>query len=287
MPVKRSAVGNLLRALEITGYLAVWPALYLWAAASLFTDLTGRTRPDALASIFLMSLAVSVYLVDRVKLGDRFLDPADADTHPARHAWLWKHRVMTRALAGGCAVVAMVTGFLLHPVLAGAPVVGQIAVFAYSGLPAGTRSHFARLKDIPFIKNLAGSLGVTTIAVLAARHIGTPETAIADLAPVGVVVLLVFADCMLCDVGDAPGDGPHGTRTIPVLFGTRAGRLMASVLAVAAGGLMWWLEPGMGSRWAVAIGLSQVVLAVLPGTLIRNGTDLRLPMIAGVLLLVH
>ena len=283
--VVRSAFGNLLRALDIAGYLAVWPALYLWSVASMFAGLADLPRPGAEASIFLMTLAMSVYLVDRVKLADRFLDPADAHTHPARHAWLWKHRVVARVLAGAGAVVAGAAGFALHPALAGGPLVGQIAVFAYSGLPPETLSHFARLKDIPLVKNLASSLGLTTIAVLAVRHMGEPAFALEDFAPAGVVALLVFADCMLCDVGDAPGDGLHGTRTIPVLFGTGIGRAAASVLAVAAARWAWGLTPDTGSRWGLAVIVSQVVLLVLPGSLIRNWTDLRLPILTGLLLL--
>ncbi len=276
---------KLLRALDIAGYLAVWPALYLWAAASMFADLAGLPRPEATASIFLMALAMSVYLVDRVKLADRFLDPADADTHPARHAWLWKHRVLARGLAGAAAVIASAAGFMLHPALAGGPLVGQVAVFAYSGLPPGTPSRFARLKDIPLVKNLAASLGLTTISVLAVRHMGEPAFALEDFAPAAVVAILVFADCMLCDVGDARGDGLHGTRTIPVIFGTGVGRAAASVLVVAAGCWAWGLSPDAGSRWALAVLGSQVALLVLPESLIRNWTDLRLPILAGLLLL--
>jgi 4-hydroxybenzoate polyprenyltransferase len=285
LPVTGTSPWNLIRIFDIAGYLAVWPAFYLWSVAMMFADLAGLPRPGVATSIFLMALAMSVYLIDRVKLADRFLDPADADTHPGRHAWLWKHRAVARASALATGLVSGFAGFTLHPALAGAPLVGQIAVFAYSGLPPGTRNHFARLKDIPLVKNLAASLGLTTIAVLAVHHMGEPAFALDDFSPASVIAILVFADCLLCDVGDAPGDGRHGTRTIPVLFGTGVGRAIASIMVLGAGGWAWRLNPDTGWAWALAIVVSQVVLVCLPGSLIRNGTDLRLPILAGVVML--
>lgn len=269
----------------MAGYLALWPALYLLAAACLLADVEGIPRPSVTASVLLVAVAVSVYLIDRVKLADRLVDPGDAETHPRRHAWLWAHRGLARALAGLALVTASVAGYLLHPALALAPLVGQAAVFAYSGVPPRPDRRLARLKDIPLVKNVAAALALATVAALSLRHMADPPHLIAIAGAVGVVALLIAADCMMCDVGDARGDRRHGTLTVPVLLGERAGRLIASVLAVGAAVWAWVVVGPTEWYWPVAIVGSQIALAVVPSRFVRNATDLRLPLLAVVIAL--
>jgi hypothetical protein len=71
---------------------------------------------------------------------------------------------------------------------------------------------------------------------------------------------------------------------VPVLLGTAAGRVIASAMALGAAAWAWW---GFGeAAWAVGLAGTQVVLAVAPTGLVRNATDLRLPLLAGVVWLM-
>lgn len=262
--------------LEIAGYLALWPALYLWGVGCLIGDAAGLGRPTALASTMLISLALSVYLVDRVKLADRFRDPADADTHAARDAWLWPRRRPVRALAAAGFLVATVVGFLVHPALALAPLVGQAGVFAYSGRPPGARAR--RLKDLLVWKNFAAAAALTVVAAVTVALPIDPRALPVNAAV--MALLLVLADCILCDVADEHGDRRHGTVTVPVLFGPGRGRVLASILAALAA--LWvWLEGGRSpAAWALGIAASQAVLGGMGAGILRNATDLRLPILA-------
>lgn len=258
----------------------MWPALYTLSVAVLLADVVGMRRPTLLAGVVLTALALSVYLIDRVKLADLAMDPADADTHPKRHAWLWSHRVLARSLAGVAFMVATVAGYLIHPVLALAPLAGQASVFAYSGLPpTGSRSP-RRVKDMPLLKNLAAAGGLTVLAAITLGHMDEPKVLWSEIRGTEVLLLLVFADCVLCDVGDEAGDRKHGTTTIPVVLGPRTGRIVACVLALSAGFWIWLEGERSAGMWAIGIGASQVLLAGLPKWLLRNATDLRLPLLA-------
>lgn len=266
------------------GYLAAWPAVYLLSASSLLADLASLPQPTPAAAVMLVGIGLSVYLIDRVKIADCFLDPADAVTHPARHEWLWQHRMGARTLAVLAAVLASVAGGFIHPLLIAAPLAGQLGVFAYSGNPSKHDGGRVRLKDIPFIKNLAASVGIVSIAAIAVHIPNEAPFNLGAFDAIGVVAILVFADCALCDVGDEVGDRTHGTRTLAVLFGPDRTRVMASAMALCAAGLAWQISHSL--VWAVAIAGTQVVLACLPARLVRNATDLRLPALAGVILLV-
>jgi len=271
---------SLLRPFEIAGYLAVWPALYTLSAAVLLADLVGSERPTILAGTLLTTLSLSLYLIDRVKLADRAMDPGDADTHPKRHAWLWAHRSLARSLAAVAFAVATGAGFLIHPAMALAPLAGQAAVFAYSGLaPKASRSP-RRVKDLPLLKNLAAAGGLTLLAAITLGHLNDPAALTPTVPGAEILLLLIFADCLLCDVGDEPGDRKHGTTTIPVLLGPRTGRLVACVLALSAAFWIWLEGERAAATWAIGLGATQVVLAGLPRELLRNATDLRLPLLA-------
>ncbi len=263
---------------DTAGYLAVWPAMYLLACAHLAADLSDGVRPTLIGSLMLVCLAMSVYLIDRVKLVDRALDPGDEATHPARHAWLWGRRRWVRRFTLLLSVVAAVAGATIDLRLVAAPLVGQIMVFLYSGrAPSPTRRPI-RLKDLPLVKNLSAAAGLSCIAMLAVFESGGTQFQLGDLVPLSVLAVLVFADCAMCDVGDAPGDGAHGTNTLAVMFGPKSARLIASGLVIAVAAWVAWRHESWA--WSVGLVVTQCGLLAIPAWFIRTATDLRLPILA-------
>ncbi|MEZ6317856.1 MAG: hypothetical protein R3B49_03735 [Phycisphaerales bacterium] len=71
-------------------------------------------------------------------------------------------------------------------------------------------------------QELVVAVGLTGFAAVAA---GIERFLDLGVLPLGeglaVVVLVVFADAVLCDIADAESDLDAGTRTIPAVFGTR------------------------------------------------------------------
>ncbi len=78
-----------------------------------------------------------------------------------------------------------------------------------------------RLKDIPFVKNIAVGLSWALVCTL------MPAVTIDDrlfLSVAGVVYLMLIKDFInssLCDLKDVTGDRESGVRTIPVILGTK------------------------------------------------------------------
>lgn len=214
------------------GDLAVWAGLYAVGAIVLFAWLAGRS-PEFTPCAFVFLCAQAGYLLDRVKVSRARMDPADALAQPGRFAFLGRHDRAVRAWIllelGG----ATVLGAWMHPVLGAVPVATGAAVWLYAGRPADCAR--PRPKDWPLVKGvfIAGAhtvlAGVVFIAARAGLGLDAAHLAEAAL----VLVLVVFADAVVCDLDDLNADRTFGTRSLPVEVGT--GRSWG-VVAVAYGG---------------------------------------------------
>src|SRR5262245_35844690 len=92
---------NLRSTLRVLAHLALWAACYVAAAVVCFAQMAGIdslvSRPDRVrAAAFSFLVAGAVYLLDRVKLRDAWLDPADSAAHPERFAFLQKRTGVVR-----------------------------------------------------------------------------------------------------------------------------------------------------------------------------------------------
>jgi len=216
------------RFVERGGRLALWPALYVAGVAFFLSDVSGLPLPTpAYACAF--GCTLGSYLLDRVKLGDRWLDPADAPGHEQRRALL-------RAQAGSLRLVALaalgggaLAGWLVHPLAGALPLASAVGVTLYTvRRPLTTPGR--RIKDRLILKNAAVAFSIVALgaALLALARLGAEGAPPLDPARIavalGAATLFVGSDAALCDVPDAQLDRAHATRTIPVVFGRRATR---------------------------------------------------------------
>lgn len=208
--------------LKIPGHLALWPGLYVAAAALMLARLAGVSLP--MFSIIILALAsAAAFTLDRVKLTKAHHDPADAHAQPARYAFLraWDTPVRLGALATiGLGIAAsLVAG---SPSVALAILTLTVLVVIYA-TPTGRRR---RIKDVLLVKNASVGMGIAGAATLAAGTLSP--------APVLALVAIATADAMLCDLDDIEADRAAGTATIPARLGPSAALAIASALHVAA-----------------------------------------------------
>lgn len=162
LPVKM-----LRRALHIFSHLAVWPGMYVAAAVAYAAQVLAiplRASAWGVMLVFAFLTAAGVYLIDRVKVRDEWLDPADAAAHPARDAFVRERARVLRVLAGVLLLTASALGLLLPgsgKVLAAAPLLALAGVVLYAGRPKRER---ARPKDVLIVKNLYIAGGITAFA---------------------------------------------------------------------------------------------------------------------------
>lgn len=238
---------------------------------------------------FTFLTATAVYLLDRVKVRDAWLDPADAQAHPARYAFVSGHSRMLR-----CVMVAMLAvatwlglGLGLAPWGGAIPALAAGGVIVYAGRPRGKR---ARPKDVVLLKNVYVAGGITAFAgvvVLAASHPGSDlgtlgeliRTHWAALAMVGAHLgARVIADAVLCDLDDEDTDRMFGTQTLP----TRLGRARAWNIAMAIRlcsalvmAMSWGLETLPRLAWAGVTVVTSIALRVIAPRRVRDIVDVR------------
>ena len=284
-------------------HLALFAAVYVAAAVVCAAQLTGTQ--GALTPVVLLyawSTALLAYLLDRVKLRDAWLDPADRQAHPDRFAFLFTHRRAARLLMAGAGVVSLVSGWMIHPThpIAAAGTFATIAgVLLYAGRPR-TAGGGARVKDRFVVKNLFVGAGIAGFAVLivciaAARRdgVGTGGYDAASISDVfsrlprpplllalafAYLTLCIYADAVLCDIDDEDSDRAHGTRTLPARFGgARAWDIaMWLRLALAASLLLWPVGPFAGrAAWAIASAAGTIALRWWRPAKIRDLVDAR------------
>ncbi len=227
-------------------HLAVWPALYAAAVVLAWIGLTPDAHAGSAARVAatatLAALAGwSAFTVDRVKLRDRWLDPADRDAHPARFAFV---AARARPLRAGVAVAtaaasALALLVLESPLLVALPPAVVAGTACYAPWPRSVRP---RVKDRLLVKNLAVGAAFAGFAWTIGRLAdGGPLAApsVAEVVVASILALRVAADAALCDLDDAAADLRHGTRTLATALGpARAFRLaiaarVATALALA------------------------------------------------------
>ncbi|MCC6661275.1 MAG: hypothetical protein IT437_10360 [Phycisphaerales bacterium] len=298
--------GRVRAAVAAAGHLAVWMGLYGGAALVCAWQLLPPLRPAAwgqaaCALLAAVLLTTAVYLLDRVKLSDRLLDPADRQAQPARFEFLRRRSKTVRFLSFSLALIAAT---FVRPLDAAAPllVVGSVgAVVVYAGLSRGRAGGRRRVKDILIVKNAVVSAGLVGLAMslllLASpreRGVGAiVETALEHWAVLAVVaahlLVRVFADAVLCDLDDEESDRAYGTDTIPTRLRRRRAWWVAGALrVVSALMLLAWAQgpPEARIAWAAAICAGTAGLALWRPGKVRDLVDVRFAVEAAVVAIV-
>ncbi len=275
-------------------HLAVWPGLYIVGAAAFLAQVSGidamiLPRDRLTAAAFAFCTAAAVYLLDRVKLRDAWLDPADADAHPHRFNFIARRSAALRALVVALLIAAAALGAALTPWGALIPVLAAAGVLVYAARPRSSRP---RPKDVLLVKNayVAGGItGFSTLVALAAvaAHSNSPgigATVASHAAPLMLacahLALRVIADAVLCDLDDESADRRYGTSTLPTNLGrdrawnfAMAARLCSAVLLMLIPALP--LLPRLS--WAIITIISSIALRVAAPGRVRDWVDARLP----------
>lgn len=271
----RAFVRGIGTAAERLGHVAVWAGLYVCAALGTLAVLAGmagfpRTGADAIALLVALGLGMSVYIVDRVKVADRLLDPADRQAHPSRHDFVVRRRAWLRPLAAMLGAGAAIGACLLHPALPLVVAGAYAGALIYAGLPARPTRSIRRVKDMLIVKNLAVAASITALAtalLLAARPVapdgGAVGAAIRALGVPGVILCaIVFADAALCDLDDLAADRRFGTRTIPGTLSPGATWRVAGVIHVLAGGAILAVGHRHAGTIVLGVGLPATTLGL-------------------------
>jgi 4-hydroxybenzoate polyprenyltransferase len=274
-------------------HLAFFAAVYVAAAVVCAAQLTGAhgsLTPGVL--LYAWSTALLAYLLDRVKLRDAWLDPADRQAHPDRFAFLYAHRRAARLLMAGAGAVSLASGWLLHPIAAAGTGATIAGVLIYAGRPHALGGR-PRVKDRFVVKNLFVGAGIAGFVVLivwlaAAGRAGANEAAsfsdVFSRPPLllalafAYLTLRVYADAVLCDIDDEDSDRAHGTRTLPTrVGGDRAWNIaMGLRLALAASLLLWPVGPfAARAAWAIASAAGTIALRWWRPAKIRDLVDAR------------
>jgi 4-hydroxybenzoate polyprenyltransferase len=265
------------------GHLAVWLGLYFAGAyigAVLVLD-----RPVLSAAVVASFCAgVGLYLLDRVKVRDAWLDPADRMAQPGRFAFLLARRGRVRAVAWSLLAVGSVAAMTIDRRNLVLPVLGVIGIISYSRMrPGGVRP-----KDVLGLKNLLPGAAIGGLAlVLAWQTPGAPAPVAAWAWLAGGLTLLITADAALCDLDDAAADAAHGTRTVTTRLGRRwtwaialAAHALAGAALVAAGVLIERVrEPAL--LGGVNLAATVVLCSTRPGS-VRDLIDLKLPAVVAI-----
>ncbi len=187
----------------------------------------------AAAYICAAATAIGVYLLDRVKITDRLMDPADPHAKPGRYAFLHPRRAPLRWAVLVLAAVAAVAAWFVQP-FAVLLVAGAFAgIHGYSGRVTHSEPR-TRVKDIFLVKNLAVAAAIVAftlgLALLGSRSMCDWPVVVAGVVLLGV---RIAADAALCDIDDEAADRQFGTRTLPTRIGRDRTWLAALCIGVA------------------------------------------------------
>lgn len=268
---------------RVLSYLALWPGLYVAAGVVFILQIAGvrlATPAAMLSVVFAASTGTGTYLLDRVKLRDVWLDPADALAHPARYALLARHSRAVRAgafvLLGAAAAAGAASP---SPWLAGLPLAAAAGVVLYAPRPRGAGP---RVKDVLLVKNLYVSGGITGFALLVALA-GTPPGWIVQAWPAlalaaATLFVRVVADAVLCDLDDQESDRAHGTATLPTALGRRRAWRAAMAARLGVGAVLLatpWCPGPARLAWGVLTIASSLLLRRLNPAAVRDWVDAR------------
>lgn len=309
---------------EAAGYLALTLGLYVVAAGLSFAQVCGMwggwgsggwadwlppagERGAWAAGLgYLFSVGVGVYLLDRVKLSDVRLDPADAVAHPERAAFIARHSAAVRGLMMAMFAVGAACGAWVWWGLVVVEGMACAGVVVYAGKPRVVR---ARPKDVLVVKNACIGGAITGFAVVTMWVVGMGEergaaagwralwAGVMSGVPLGAVAVgagqlfvRVMADSIICDLEDEEADRAFGTATLATRFGRRAAWNVASgmrvvvgagLIVAGVGGGSGGLGGGLGEwswKWGVVTIVSTVVMRVADPKRVRDWTDVRFPM---------
>lgn len=267
-------------------YLAVWVGLYFAAAVVALAQVAGAWPPvegrrgawgEAIGLAFCVGMGV--YLLDRVKLSDRLLDPADAAAHPERAGFVARHARAIRVLIAALAVVGMALGAVISWVLVPLVVAAHAGVMLYGGRARRGR---ARPKDVLVVKNAYVAAAITGFAAVV---VGAAQGWVlawgAAVFSAGLLFVRVMADSVICDVEDEHADRRFATSTLVTRLGPGAAWNIASAARIAVG-LALALIP-VGAReasiaWGIVTILSTIALRAARPRRLRAWTDLRFPL---------
>ena len=217
-----------IRFLQIFGHLAGWATLYSVGVALVLCTLVNlQYRVDML--IYVAICAHAGYLLDRVKLRDQQLDPADLMADPQRHHYLRRNLVWIRKLMILEWLIALIVGVTISPLLGGLVFVGVLAGFAYAGWKPG---RISRLKDLSGLKAVPVSGAVVGLAT-AAVYRGDIESLFRESRIIAYLIgigFIVFGDAVICDLDDQLSDKQFRTRSLPVMLG----RTWATLVGISA-----------------------------------------------------
>lgn len=278
-------------AIEAIGHVGTWAGVYCAAAAVCFVQLAGLADAPGVALMFSVLLtATGAYALDRVKLRDAWIDPADIEAQPARYAFIKAHAPTVRFGAIFAIIAAGAIGLFISAWAPAACVLAAVGVVAYAPKP---RAYRPRMKDVPWLKNVYVAAGISVFAALAGlaahgpREAGASEsierllTKLCQPSVIATLVLLmlrVLVDAALCDLDDETSDARFGTRTFATLLGSRRlwaisglARLGLIGLTLAAWPCPWWAR----LVWAGAMVAGTMAVRVRRPRELRDVVDVR------------
>lgn len=272
-------------------HLAIWPGMYVGSGVAFVAQVApASSSPTAVGIgrwwavlVFAFLTGVGTYLLDRVKLRDSWLDPADREAHPSRYGFIAGHSRAVRVLAFGCLGGAVVVAWARASQhwLLGIPVASAIGVVVYAARPRRVR---ARLKDLLIVKNAYVAGGISAFAVVVVWcwfHAGVArlgEVWAVLVFAAGALFVRVFADAVLCDLDDEAADRRFGTSTLPTMIGHRRAwdGAMLLRLGLALGLIVTPIGPERARvAWGVVTAVSSVGLRVARPRKLRDWVDLR------------
>ncbi|HPO92358.1 MAG TPA: hypothetical protein PL072_02695 [Phycisphaerales bacterium] len=280
------------RLLAVSGFLAIGPGLYMIGAVVCFAQVAGvepamSPAAQGAAAGLVFCTTIGVYLLDRVKLRDRWLDPADAEADPRQYAFIARHARVLRVWV--CVLLGLAAWLGPRLVVGGAaiPFVGAVGVLVYAGRP---RRNTRRPKDMLLLKNAYVASGVTGLAGIVSIAAHQPHAgAAAAVRFAGVhgaglavsaahLALRVFADAALCDLDDEHSDRRFGTTTLPGRMGRMPAWNAAMLLRIAVSSALLVVPTvprAVGAAWAGVTVVSSMLLRGAAPARVRHWVDVR------------
>ncbi len=264
------------------GHIGVWAGLYAIGAAICLYQLSGVSsaflpRWEAVVAVF--ATATAVYSLDRVKIRDSWMDPADIAAQPERYHFLTRHSRSVRGFALALLISAGLIGLRVHRLAPIAPVLAGVAIIVYAPRPRASK---ARVKDLAWLKSSYIALGMTAylaMVVLALRGADSLRSGVpAVLIAAAFVAARIALDAVLCDIDDVPTDRAFETETVATLLGrSRAWNYtglvrVGLILAVLVVPTFPWATR---LAWALAMVAGTVVLRVPRWDRLRDPVDVR------------
>lgn len=273
-------------------HLAVTPALYTLGAAACTEQLAGlhrliTGRTAALAAGVVLCTACSAYLLDRVKLTDRWLDPADQEAHPLRFGFIARYSGRLRAASLAMLLSAAWLALALAPWGPALPAIAAVGVVLYAPRPKGRRP---RPKDMILLKNAYAAVGIAAFAAIVALAASDPGADLPELLGVArahaaglavsaaFVAVRVVADAALCDLDDEHADRRFGTGTLPIRLGRDRAWALAMWTRIGSSALLALIPAvpfAARLAWAGVTIVSSLGLRIASPSRVRDWVDLR------------